>query len=207
MTYSRVGTEVEPLESRQLLSVGAVSVVNNGTATGNGGAFEPSVSADGRFVAFSSDSSNLGPTDSNGARDVYLHDRQTGETVLVSHNLGGTDAGNARSSEPSISQDGNFVAFSSLATDLIAGQPQNLNTEIFIWNRATGAIRLASPTAGGGTPPQFAAEPNTNSDGNFVAYTSPTSATSGMSARAIRTDCFTPSACGCPAPRARRAGA
>lgn len=168
----------ETLEGRRLLAVTAVSVADNLPATGAGAAQEPSVSADGRFVAFSSDAPNLGPTDTNAVRDVYLHDRQTGDTILVSHNLAGTDAGNGRSNEPSISQDGNFVSFSSLATDLVAGAANNLTTEIYIWKRSDNSIRLASVNSSGGTPGEFSAEPNTNGDGNFVAYTSPTSASS-----------------------------
>jgi Tol biopolymer transport system component len=167
---------LESLEGRRLLAVSAVSVVDNTPATGLGAAQEPSVSADGRFVAFSSDAANLGPADANGVRDVYLHDRQTGDTILVSHNLANSGAGNGRSAEPSISQDGNFVSFSSTATDLVAGQPVNGETDIFIWERATGTIRLASVSAGGNTPSQFSAEPNTNGDGNFVAYTSSSNA-------------------------------
>src|SRR5687767_15338039 len=98
----RAAAQMEPLEGRRLLAVNAVSVVDNLPSTGLGSALEPSVSADGRYVAFSSDAANLGPADANGVRDVYLHDRQTGDTILVSHNLTGTAAGNARSGEPSI---------------------------------------------------------------------------------------------------------
>ena len=170
--------QFEALEGRRLMAVTAVSVVDNTTSTALGAAQEPSVSADGRFVAFSSDASNLGPADANGVRDVYLHDRQTGDTILVSHNLAGNGAGNGRSAEPSISQDGNFVSFSSTATDLVAGQAVNEETDIFIWNRSTGVVRLASVTAGGNTPSQFSAEPNTNGNGDFVAYTSSTNAAS-----------------------------
>ena len=184
----------ETLEGRRLLAVTAVSVADNDVpnagATGSASAQEPSVSADGRYVAFSSDANNLGPTDNNGLRDVYLHDRQTGDTFLVSHNLAGTDAGNRRSAEPSISLDGNFVSFSSAATDLVAGQPVNEETDIFIWNRNTGQIRLASVNAGGNTPGQFSAEPNTSETGRYVAYTSPTAATSmvtgGVDANNVR---------------------
>lgn len=165
----------EPLEGRQLLAVNLVSPGGTGGTPPIGGALEPSVSADGNFVAFSSDLSHAG-TDTNAFRDVYLHDRAAGTTVLVSRTTGGV-AGNGTSSEPSISQDGNFVSFSSVATDIAGGQGSgNVDKDIFIWNRVTGEVTQVSVTTTGGTPGQFSAEPNTNGNGNFVAYTSPASA-------------------------------
>ena len=156
----------------------AVNLVSPGGTGGTppiGGALEPSISQDGNFVAFSSDQSHAAG-DANTFRDVYLHDRSTGTTVLVSRTLGGV-AGNGASSEPSISQDGNFVSFSSVATDLAGGQSStNTDKDIFIWNRSTGEVTQVSVAAGGGQPGEFSAEPNTNGNGNFVAYTSPANA-------------------------------
>ena len=165
---------LEPLEGRRLLAVNVVSVVDGTATPGGAGSFEPSVSADGRFVAFSSEANNLVADDANNARDVYLHDRDTGDTILVSHAVGG-GAGNGASDEPSISADGNFVAFRSVATNLVDGSPANTESDIYIWNRSTGNIQLASVNSGGNTPSQFSAEPFTSADGNFVAYTTPTS--------------------------------
>jgi Tol biopolymer transport system component len=165
---------LEPLEGRRLLAVNVVSVVDNTATPGAAGSFEPSVSANGRFVAFSSEANNLAADDANNARDVYLHDRDTGDTILVSHATGG-GAGNGVSDEPSISADGNFVSFRSTATNLVDGSPANTESDIFIWNRSNGSIQLASVNDGGNTPSQFSAEPFTSADGNFVAYTTPTS--------------------------------
>ena len=165
---------LEPLEGRRLLAVNVVSVVDNTATPGNAGSFEPSVSANGRFVAFSSEANNLAADDANNARDVYLHDRNTGDTILVSHATGG-GAGNGVSDEPSISADGNFVSFRSTATNLVAGSPINTEADIYIWDRSDGSIQLASVNDGGNTPSQFSAEPFTSADGNFVAYTTPTS--------------------------------
>ena len=99
-----------------------VSVLANGTA---GSGFQPSISTNGRVVAFVSAGTasgfNAGATDGNGLRDVFHRNLDTGVTTLMSATPGGTTAGNGRSDEPEISGDGNFVAFRSLATDLVAG--------------------------------------------------------------------------------------
>src|SRR5688500_18381267 len=93
---------LESLEDRRLLSVSVVSVVDGGTTGGNGISLEPSVSADGRYVAFSSTASNLVSGDTNNVSDVFLRDTQTGQTILISANQGGA-VGNGASDEPSIS--------------------------------------------------------------------------------------------------------
>ena len=98
-----------------------------------GGGGEPSLSADGRFVAFSCDADSLVPGDANGTLDVFVRDRRTGTTELVS--LGGRSAqANGPSSSPSISADGLSVAFSSEATNLV---PRDTNgvVDIFVRRR------------------------------------------------------------------------
>src|SRR3954451_1054696 len=120
---------VEPLEARQLLSSTLVSVANDGTP-GNGASGESSVSSDGRFVVFSSDSSNLVSGDSNSARDVFLRDTQQNKTFLVSATTAGA-SGNGRSFEPIISGDGNWIAFRSEATNLVSGDTNSVS-DIFL---------------------------------------------------------------------------
>src|SRR5438067_11090755 len=80
----------------------------------------PSISADGRFVAFDSRATNLVPGDTNGRSDVFVHDRQTRRTERVSVDSAGTQA-DAESASPALSADGRFVAFSSSATNLVPG--------------------------------------------------------------------------------------
>ena len=175
---ARPAAPFESLEGRQLF---AVSLVSGGGATGGlavEGAQEPSVSADGNLIAFSSDATNFGVNDTNNARDVFLHNRQTGTTVLVSRTAAG-DAGNGISAEPSISTDGAYVSFSSTATNLAGGQPTtNVHKDIFIYNVATGVVTQVSLTSTGGHPSAFSAEPNTNGNGDYVAYTTPSGAPS-----------------------------
>src|SRR5438094_377963 len=78
------------------------------------------LSADGRFLAFASVATNLVPGDAHGFQDVFVHDRMTGHTELVSVASDGTQ-GNGRSFFPALSADGRFVAFVSSATDLVLG--------------------------------------------------------------------------------------
>jgi hypothetical protein len=106
-------------------------------ARANGRAAWPSVSRDGRFVAFQSDASNLIVGDTNAAADVFVRDRATGSTTRVSTAIGGASA-NGQSQRASISFDGALVAFASDATNLVPGD-SNGRTDVFVHNRATGA--------------------------------------------------------------------
>ncbi|HWM92144.1 MAG TPA: hypothetical protein VN493_15375 [Thermoanaerobaculia bacterium] len=127
-------------------------------AAANGPSGSPSLSADGRQVAFSSAATDLvtGQADSNGVDDVFLHDRNTGETALASHAPGSPAAtGNGASSSPYVSGDGATVVFLSAAIDLVAGvADSNGSLDAFAYGTATGAVSLvshvaASPTTAG----------------------------------------------------------
>src|SRR5215217_3773620 len=170
----RPDARLEPLEDRRLLSVSVVSTVNNASTLGSGVSREPSVSSDGRYVAFSSTAANLVTGDANNFSDVFLHDRQTGQTILISVGTGG-GAGNGVSDEPSISADGRFVSFRSNATDLIASDTNGL-TDIFVRDWQAGTTRRASANSSGaqfsGNANGFSAEPFTSASGDWVAFTS-----------------------------------
>ncbi len=125
-----------------------VSVAADGTQ-GNGFSGGPTLSANGRFVAFTSEATNLGPADANGQQDVYVKDLRTGKVDLVSVAGDGT-RGNALSGSPEISADGRYVAFYSSASNLVPGDT-NGEGDVFVHDRLTG--RTTSPTAGGGTSP------------------------------------------------------
>jgi Tol biopolymer transport system component len=84
----------------------------------------PSISANGRFVAFEAPASDLVNGDRNDAVDVFLHDRKRGQTTLLSVSSEGKQ-GNDESSFPAISANGRFVAFSSLASSLVEGDRHN----------------------------------------------------------------------------------
>ncbi len=101
-----------------------------------------SISADGRFVAFASDASNLVPNDTNGITDVFVHDRQTGATTRVSESSAGAE-GNDLSSSSSISANGRYVAFASWASNLVAGDTPSTsldNLDVFVKDRGTGDV-------------------------------------------------------------------
>lgn len=113
----------------------------------NGDSYAPAISADGRYVAFQSQASNLVNGDANQKADVFVRDVQTGQTVLVSATADGSSA-NGDSDVPSISADGRFVAFQSDASDLVEGDT-NGKTDIFIRNLAEGTtVRVSVSTAG-----------------------------------------------------------
>lgn len=104
----------------------------------------PAVSADGRFVVFESAATDLVPGDRNGQTDVFLYDRQSGETRLVSISPAGVQ-GDGPSGAPAISGDGRFVAFESDAANLVPGDDNGLR-DIFALDRLTGLITRVSVT-------------------------------------------------------------
>lgn len=87
-------------------------------ATGNGDSSDPSISADGRYVAFDSYASNLGPTDNSTVPDVFVRDMRSGRVFLASRGTDGGPAANAPSENAAISGDGRFVSFDSRASNL-----------------------------------------------------------------------------------------
>jgi Tol biopolymer transport system component len=87
-------------------------------AAANGDSSNPSISADGRYVAFESYASNLGPADNSTTPDVFVRDMRSGRVFLASHANGGGAAANAPSANPAISADGRYVAFDSRGSNL-----------------------------------------------------------------------------------------
>jgi Tol biopolymer transport system component len=144
--------------------------VATGGAQADGRSFIPALSADGRYAAFYSDASNLVSGDTNSARDVFVHDRQTGETTRVSIDSAGTQA-NGDSFEPAISADGRFVAFSSAATNLVAGDTNQAN-DVFVRDRQANTTTRVSLGPAGANANGGSDSPSISGDGNLVAYTS-----------------------------------
>jgi WD40 repeat protein len=122
--------------------------VNSSGVLGNASCYYPSISADGRYVAFASEAGNLVPGDSNVALDVFVHDRAAGITERVNVNSSGVEA-NDWSWGPSISANGRYVVFGSLADNLVLGDT-NLSWDIFVHDRWDGqgenSIYLTGPT-------------------------------------------------------------
>ena len=108
----------------------------------DGASFTPAISADGRYVAFASAASTLVAGDTNGVEDVFVFDRAERTTERVSLS-GQGEAGNGASYDPAVSADGRYVAFTSAASNLTAGD-SNEELDIFVRDRDEGATVLVS---------------------------------------------------------------
>lgn len=144
-----------------------VSVASDGAEADFGGGGFPSISADGRYVAFNSMATNLVNGDTNNESDVFVHDRQTGLTSRVSVASDGAQ-GNEISSGPSISADGRYVAFSSHASNLVPGG--TLVQGIFVHDRYTGETSHVSVSSSGAQANRYSEYPSISADGRYVAF-------------------------------------
>ena len=138
---------------------------------GNFGGISPSISADGRYVAFNSDSTNLVAGDTNGRRDMFVHDRQTGVTERVSVDSSGTEGNGNSFDAPSLSPDGRYVAFDSDGSNLVAGD-SNAKVDIFVHDRQTGTTERVSVDSAGAEANGASSEPSISSGGRYVAFLS-----------------------------------
>jgi Tol biopolymer transport system component len=128
------------------------------------------VSADGRFVVFTSDATNLVAADGNGTTDVFLRDRLLGTTTRVSEPVGGGDAlGESR--YPSISEDGRWIAFSSDAANLVADDT-NAAQDVFVVDRQNGLISRVSLGWDLSEANGNSITPSISGDGRYVAFSS-----------------------------------
>jgi len=137
---------------------------------GNDDSSFAAISADGRYVAFLSYATNLVVGDTNAARDVFVHDRQTGATTRVSVDSGGNE-GNGQSYIPAISADGRYVAFDSLASNLVPGDT-NDGWDVFVHDRQTGGTTRVSVDSAGNEGNDYSGSPAITPDGRYVAFNS-----------------------------------
>jgi Tol biopolymer transport system component len=147
--------------------------VSSGGRQANGSSELAAISANGRFVVFTSDAPNLVPGDTNGVSDVFLRDRVTGKTRRVSVGNGGAQA-NRWSEGSAVSAGGRFVAFTSFASNLVSGDTNHL-PDVFVRDRATGKTRRVSVASSGrqGTGKPFSNGSNAatiSADGRYVAF-------------------------------------
>ena len=151
---------------------GTTEVVSVSTfgVQGNALSFAPSMSSDGRFVAFASNASNLAVADLNGLPDVFLRDRLLGTTELVSFANGGAQA-DAACVNPSVSADGRYVAFRSGATNLVANDT-NGRVDVFVRDRVNATTERVSVDASGADADGSSFEPAISADGRYVAFQS-----------------------------------
>jgi tricorn protease-like protein len=144
--------------------------VTSGGAQGNSNSYAPSISANGRFVAFQSYATNMVGGDTNGRADVFVHDRETGRTKRVSVSSAGTQ-GNEESYSPSISANGRFVAFQAYATNLVGGDT-NGSADFFVHDRETGRTKRVSVSSAGNEGNEESGHPSISANGRFVAFQS-----------------------------------
>jgi Tol biopolymer transport system component len=144
--------------------------VGPGGVEGNGGSFSPSLSADGRLVAYWSNASNLVSGDTNKTGDVFVFDRNDGSTVRVSVGPGDVE-GDGMSSDPSISPDGRYVAFWSGATNLVPDDT-NGKRDIFLADRDSGTVSRVSVADDGTQGDGDSFSPNIEAGGGLVAFDS-----------------------------------
>ena len=145
-----------------------VSVATDGSQ-GIGTSFEGiSLSSDGRYVAFRSWAGNLVESDTNGATDIFLRDRQSGETTRISVSSDGTQA-DGFSYDPSLSGDGRYVVFTSSADNLVPGDSNN-QRDVFLRDLVTGETRRINVAGDGGESNGESSDSSISSDGRYVSY-------------------------------------
>jgi hypothetical protein len=132
----------------------------------------PAISADGNVVSFQSQATNLVAGDTNGVVDVFVHDRAAGTTERVSVDSAGAQSdGNSSSSSLGLSPDGRFVAFDSVATNLVAGDT-NLDPDVFVRDRTAATTTRVSVDSSGLEGNGSSAFPGISPDGELVAFAS-----------------------------------
>lgn len=151
-----------------------VSIDSTG-AQGNGPSSPPennptAISADGRYVAFYSEASNLVAGDTNGKGDAFVHDRDTGKTTRISVDSSGKQ-GNRDSVPTAISADGRYVAFRSSASNLVAGDTNGM-IDAFVHDRETETTARVSVDSSGKQGNGISIPRAISADGRYVAFRS-----------------------------------
>lgn len=158
---------------RTSLAPELLSLRTNGTL-GNSHSNMPDISDDGTVVAFASSASTLVPSDTNGDADIFVRDRVAGTTTRISVSSTGAQANN-RSTSPAISANGNWITYSSRATNLLgSGNDTNGLEDVFLYNRSNGNTTRLSVRNNSGNQAigGNSIEPAISSSGRYVAFAS-----------------------------------
>lgn len=164
------GTTDVFLRDRGRTNMLLVSRTSTGAA-GNGVSRNPIISADGRYVAFESEASNLVPGDGNGKIDVFVYDSLHQLTELISVNASGNGSADGDSFAPKFSADGRTIVFVSTADDL-TGNDTNRTGDVFIRYLDSDTTLLVSVNANGQSGLGPSASPVISTNGRFVAFAS-----------------------------------
>ncbi|HBX69062.1 MAG TPA: hypothetical protein DEH25_06690, partial [Chloroflexi bacterium] len=161
------------LYDRVLNQTTRISVVDVSGTNGNNDSEHPSISGDGRFVAFTSKASNLVTGDGNNLQDVFVRQMSTGRTFRVSIDSGGLEALGGGSYNPSMSETGQFVAFTSEATNLdLVLADTNAARDVYVHDRTTGTTTRVSIATSGAEGDLESYMPMISGNGNFVVFAS-----------------------------------
>jgi Tol biopolymer transport system component len=153
----------------ELVSISANAPIPVGVPRGP--SESPTISADGRFVAFASSADNFVEDDTNGDTDVFVYDRVAGITTRVSVSSAGEQS-DKFSMTPGVSADGRLVVFSSRATNLFGNDTNRDNMDVFVHDRSTGSTVPASVSRSGGTGDDDSFGGTVSGDGRYVAFAS-----------------------------------
>jgi Tol biopolymer transport system component len=145
-----------------------VSVNLTGTGGGNGSSFPTGLSTNGQFALFESAASDLVANDTNNANDVFLRDTINNVTWLVSIGTNGA-CGNGAARGSTVTPNGHYVAFTSAASNLVAGNTNGI-ADVFVRDMQAGTTVLASPGAEGPGTTNSSEAPEITPDGRYVAY-------------------------------------
>ena len=144
-----------------------VSVSSTGEQ-GDGDSYSPSISADGQYIAYASDADNLVSDDTNGCTDIFVYDQDSNTTKLVSVSSTG-EQGDGDSSQPSISGDGNYIAFTSDADNLVPNDTTGYSG-VFVYDQSSGQTECVSLQTSGEEIDEDSLNPSISTDGNYVAF-------------------------------------
>jgi len=171
-----IGLKKIHLRDRQLQQTTLISVPFDGSPITNE-CVQPIMTPDARFIAFVGSMDNLVPGDTNNTRDVFVHDRQTGETSRVSISSSGQQANDSSPAQfdgrVSISADGRYVAFSSSATNLIPIDTNEFWGDVYLHDRTTGQTSVVSVSSAGEQADFGGENPVVSDDGRRIAFQSP----------------------------------
>ena len=129
---------------------------------------DPKASADGQFVVFASDATNLVPGDTNAEKDIFVRDNAAGTTELITESINGGSA-NGVSGQPDISDNGRYVVYWSFADDLVPDDT-NGGSDVFWHDRQTGSTERVSVDSAGNEVAQGSLGGSVSNDGRYVAF-------------------------------------
>lgn len=173
---------------RKDMLTGEVVLVSSSAdgVVGVGASDNPSITGDGRYVVFDSAAGNLVAGDTGGHRDIFLKDCLTGAVTRISE-LGGA-GGDGQSMQAAISADGNYVVFTSVASNLTG--EGNGEYQILLWDRSDGSFKPLSLATDDGLGNGLSRAPDISGDGRFVVFQSQASNLSNLDDSSFYTDIF-----------------